>query len=85
MLSSMQKETAEWPKSGRELKESGYANPDKARCKSCGKTIFFVTTPNGYPMPIEEVDRPVWGEPEERYWQSHFASCKDAKKWRKKH
>lgn len=65
------------------------------KCKSCGAEIFWRTTPNGRQIPIDtqktiggnivligetscEVTRPGAGE-----YVSHFASCPNAKKYRK--
>lgn len=44
-------------------------------CKSCGVKIWWAKTKTGKMMPIN-----VIGAAE---WESHFASCPDAKKFRK--
>ena len=45
-------------------------------CKSCGVKIWWVETKNKKQMPVN-----LCGAAE---WESHFASCKQAGKWRKK-
>jgi hypothetical protein len=47
----------------------------KTKCKSCSQEIFWAKTKSGKQMPIE-----ICGLAE---WQSHFASCPDALKFRK--
>ena len=52
----------------------------KTNCKSCGKEIYWTKTENGKMMPINMVS-PVEGDIVE--WESHFASCPNAKDFRK--
>ena len=65
----------------REIKLKGGAEVSvdlsvKAKCRSCGRKIWWAKTKNGKNMPIC-VDEDA-GE-----FESHFASCKQADKWRK--
>jgi hypothetical protein len=49
-----------------------------AYCRSCGAEIYWGTTKNQRRCPYDVVDGEVTGT-------SHFATCKDAKQWSKKH
>ena len=65
-----------------------------AKCRSCGADIIFLTTDQGKYIPVD-ID-PAWRssnydlgprygarfEPEKGH-VSHFATCKDAEKWRR--
>lgn len=73
-----------WPKSAAELKRLGYKSEGKSHCRSCGAEIYWATTSTGNRMPLVEVERPLFGEEGERYFQSHFADCKQAQDWRRR-
>jgi hypothetical protein len=48
-----------------ELKPQGYYIPEGERprkCKGCGATIYFVTTPAGRIMPVNPDGTPHWGD-----------------------
>lgn len=63
-------------------------------CKSCGKDIIWIVTPNGKSMPLDAAAYTLWfiepdgaqtGSPKARpilVRASHFATCKDADQWR---
>lgn len=66
-------------------------------CRSCGATILWVVTMRGRPMPLDAepvADGTVWienghvmlGTPPDGVirWRSHFATCPQADRWRKK-
>ena len=58
-------------------------------CKSCGKTIFFITTANGKPHPLDEKPGKKWvfdgsGWSMVSAYTSHFGTCPQAKQWSKK-
>jgi hypothetical protein len=46
------------------------------RCRACGAPIVFVETDKGRRMPVDTVG--------EKRGQSHFASCSDPKRFRKR-
>jgi hypothetical protein len=48
----------------------------KAKCKSCGKEIFWSETKNGKAMPIELVSL--------ARWNTHYATCPAADSFRKR-
>lgn len=48
----------------------------RTKCKSCGAEIFWAKTNKGGNMPIELVGLAEW--------DSHYATCPQANKWRKK-
>lgn len=60
-----------------------------SRCRSCGKTIYWVKTAIGRTMPVSvQADKPDHREPTtsaEGHGVSHFADCPDANRWRKDH
>ncbi len=47
-----------------------------AACKSCGEPIIWCITRKGKKMPVDVPD-------DDGPTTSHFATCKDADKWRK--
>jgi hypothetical protein len=63
---------------------------EPAKCRSCGKPIIWAKTVTGASIPLD-------ADPEKRLvfkkaslkvemvdtYQTHFATCKDADKWRK--
>ncbi len=53
-----------------------YDQAEKAKCKACGKEITFGITGRGHRMPVEQ--------DEQGKWVSHFATCPEAKRFRKK-
>jgi hypothetical protein len=59
----------------------------EARCRSCGKPIVWLRTKNNKLMPVDaETCRPSDAEHQldlTRH-RSHFATCRDALKWRGK-
>jgi hypothetical protein len=68
-----------------------------ARCRSCAKTVLWVTTENGKKMPAEEsengnllLENDLLGDPVARVVDpgegthvSHFATCPQAEGWRR--
>jgi len=61
-----------------------------SKCRSCGADIFWIEY-KGKKHPVDAVsmqgfrEDPVTKEWElERTFKTHFATCPDAKKWRKK-
>lgn len=48
---------------------------NKTVCKGCKQEVVWVKTKNGKAMPINQC--------EDGEWESHFASCPNAKKFRK--
>jgi hypothetical protein len=66
------------------------AGTDPADCRSCGKTVFWITTTGAKRMPVDcDVAGGRWplatfaGEQIGR-GVSHFATCPDASKWRQR-
>jgi hypothetical protein len=51
-------------------------------CKSCGAAIVWIATPKGYAMPINAM--PIRMNGLTGYGQSHFATCPNAREWRRK-
>ncbi len=68
-----------WPKTAEQLKAEGYRGAHRGECRSCGHRILWTETPNGKLMPLDE----LCDGPHEPVWESHFASCPDAKAWRR--
>ena len=61
-----------------------------AKCRSCGKEIVWAKTVTGAPIPLDAVSekRLVFRKGSTKVemvdtYQTHFATCKDADKWRK--
>jgi hypothetical protein len=73
-----------WPKSADELKALGYGFQEWGNCRSCGARVAWVRTNTGNRMPMVEVERPLFAAEGERYFQSHFADCKQAQDWRRR-
>jgi len=49
---------------------------NRSECRSCGEPIIWCLTARGKKMPVDEPD-------DDGPTTSHFATCKDAGKWRK--
>ncbi len=61
----------------------------KSRCKSCGAEIVWMKTSAGKNIPVDvgSVEKDALGMPEvfnPDTMQSHFVTCPDRDKWRKK-
>jgi len=57
---------------------------DYAKCKSCKAKIFFIETSKGKQMPIDaDPDEKGNIEIDGLKYRSHFATCPQAKEWRK--
>ena len=61
------------------VSDKGYTfveEDNRSECRSCGEPIIWCLTAKGKKMPVDvpEDDAPT---------TSHFATCKDADKWRK--
>ena len=54
-----------------------------SKCRSCGKMIWWAKTKNGKNMLISVVGKQLKAVDEKDSFESHFASCKQADKWRK--
>lgn len=54
---------------------------DLAKCRSCGKHIWWAKTESGKNMPINVIGKIKVGK---YIYESHFANCKQANQWRKK-
>jgi hypothetical protein len=52
------------------------ANADRARCRACGHAIAFIFTEKGKRMPVNLAG--------DKQGQSHFATCSDPKRFRKR-
>lgn len=52
------------------------------QCRSCKEPIYWIKTPAGRRMPVDPKPGPEGGDT--FTGTSHFATCKDAKAWRKK-
>ena len=71
------KVTTPMPRTRRELIQYGYQFCDSDTCRGCGQHIEFWRTPNGKRAPYDptgHVDAPA---------VSHFATCPDAKQFRR--
>ena len=62
-----------FPKTVTEFRNQGYTFDNKDICRSCNQPIGWIVTPKGRRMPLN-MDT----------LESHFATCPDAKKFRKK-
>jgi len=57
-----------------------------SRCKSCGEEIVWLKTKSNYNIPVDyetgfDMSAEIF---DSKTMVSHFATCKDAGKWRKK-
>lgn len=65
-----------WPKSGEALKADGYRSNGQGKCRGCGTTIVWVTTPAGKACPFS-----ILGS---NRWQPHFVDCPARDQFKKK-
>jgi len=62
-----------------------------AKCKSCGADIIWVKMTSGYPMPLDAKEKILWKPVRDGIapikitgHESHFATCPNADKHRKR-
>lgn len=63
-----------WPATTEELKAAGYVDHNKSKWCSCGKVMFWFSTPAGKFIPLERT--------KDGRWEPHHAKCKHVKAYR---
>lgn len=73
------------PETRKELEAKGYEFLEDGTCRGCGELIEWFLTPNGKRMPVSRKIVGSLAEGNRReILESHFASCPDADRFRKR-